>query len=179
MAALAQTAAAADIARLEWGSFIIEDDSSNGWKETKSLASDDGHSVTLTFEALEAKADGSTLEASSRISGHYDLIQPGIDSFTRATVRLDGHIIKAAAGAAALEVSLGGASQIVSWPAGMPAAEKFTRTLDFVMAGNGRLPSPLIVGLEAQARKEVAGDAVYLSVSAMTITAENPKVAAR
>lgn len=172
-------AVAADIARLEWGSFVLEDDSSDGWKETKSQSSDDGRSVTLTFEAMEAKADGSTLEASSRISGHYDIIQPGMDSFTQVSVTLEGHIIKNTGGMAKLTVTVGTSEQVIEWPAGTAASEKFKRTLDFAMPGNGRLPNPLTVGLAVEARKDAGGDAVYLSVASMVIAAENSKVAAR
>ncbi len=179
LAAMVQSAAAADIARLEWGGFVVEDDSSDGWKETKSLSSDDGRSVKLTFEALEAKAEGAMREAASRISGHYDIIQPGVDSFTRVTVALEGHIIKGTTGEAKLTVTVGTAEQTVGWPSGTAASEKFARNLDFAVPGNGRLPNPLTVSLSAEARKEAGGDAVYVSVGSMTIAAENPKVAAR
>lgn len=177
--AMVQSAAAADIARLEWGGFVVEDDSSDGWKETKSQSSDDGRSVTLTFEAMEAKADGSTLEAASRISGHYDIVQPGVDNFTRASVSLEGHIIKSSAGVAKLVVTVGTSEQVIEWPAGTAASEKFKRVLDFVLPGDGRLPSPLTVGLAAEVQKEAGGDAVYLSVATMAIAVENSKVAAR
>ena len=55
VAFFAGNAVAADISRLEWGAFVVETDSSNGWDAWKSTSSDDGRSVKLTFSALEAR----------------------------------------------------------------------------------------------------------------------------
>jgi hypothetical protein len=170
---------AADLAKLEWGSFTVDNDSSGGFLEYKSSATDDGRTVTLSFTTLEAKADGSTTEASAKMSGHYNVFQPAVDRTVSWNVEIEGHIIKSAAAMTKLTVKVGPAEKAIEWPAGMAASEKFTRSINIVLPANERLPSPFPVSLEAYARKDGATDAAYVSVSTIRISADNPKVAAR
>jgi len=172
------TASAADIGRLEWGGFVVEADSSNGYQEINSSTSDDGRSLTLTFSALEAKADGSTMEATAKVAGHYDVSQPKLDSFVMARVNLEGHIIKSTGSVAKLVLKVGGSEKIIEWPEGNVASEKYTRAVEIALPAGGRLPNPFPVSVDVLARKTGYSDAVYVSVSGLTITAiEEPKVA--
>lgn len=168
---------AADIARLEWGSFVVEADSSDGWSEYKVTSSDDGRSIRMTFAPLEAKADGATLEASNRLYGHYDVIQPGIDSFSRFMVNVEGHVIKSGESVTRLVIAVGTEEKIIEWPPGQAASEKFSRSIEFALPAGGRLPSPLKVGVQAYARKNGQSDAAYVSVDSLTITAGTSQVA--
>jgi hypothetical protein len=169
--------AAADIARLEWGGFVVQDDSSNGWDEFKSVASDDGRSIKITFSSLDAKADGGKLEDRAKFSGHYDVVQPVSDSFSRFVATVEGHVIKSGAAVTRLVVVVGSVEKIIEWPAGENASEKFSRSLDIVLPGEGRLPNPFLVSVETYARKDGQADAAYVSVDQLTITAANPQVA--
>ncbi len=171
------TVFAADIARLEWGSFIVEADTSNGWDEYKVASSDDGRSITMTFAPLEAKADGATLEASNRLYGHYDVIQPDLESFSRFIVSVEGHVIKSGEGITRLTITVGQEEKIIEWPAGQAASEKFSRNIEFVLPANGRMPNPLKVGVQAYARKNGQSDAAYVSVDSLTITAGTSQLA--
>jgi hypothetical protein len=179
VAFLAGNALAADISRLEWGAFVVETDSSNGWDAWKSTASDDGRSVKLTFSALEAKADGATKEASFTLSGHYDISQPADDDYTMSQVTLEGHVIKSSEALTRIVLTIGSVEKIVEWPAGLPASEKFNRVVDVMLPGNGRLPDPFYVGIQAYAQKGGDSGAAYVSIDALTVTADNPKVAQR
>jgi hypothetical protein len=173
-------ATAADIARLEWGAFTVDNDSSDGWSELKSASSDDGRSITLSFAALEAKADGGIAEAASRVSGHYNIAQPGYDSFASYHVVIEGHVIKSRAAVARLVIRVGTAERTIDWAAGQEVSEKFSRSLDIAVEGDGRLPSPFAVGIEAYAKKGgEKTDAAYVSVSTVTITAQHAKIAER
>jgi hypothetical protein len=176
--ALSGSALAADIARLEWGSFVIEADSSNGWGEYKTASSDDGRSLTMTFSPFEAKADGATFEASARLSGHYDLVQPNFDSFSTCIVTVEGHIIKSSAATVRLVVKAGPGEQIIEWETGKDVSEKFSRQVEIAIPGGGRLPNPFPVSIEALAKKDDAASAAYISVDSLTITAGNTKLAA-
>ena len=170
---------AADIARLEWGSFVIEDDTSKGWAEFKSLPSDDGRSVKMTFAPLEAKADGSALEAKSKLSGHFDVIQPQLDTYTSCEVTIVGHIIKSNASLARLDFAIGPAKNTIEWATGEAASEKFTRSFTVTLPEAGRLPVPFAISVEAYARKDGMSDAAFVSVDTVTITAADAKVAAQ
>ena len=170
---------AADIARLEWGGFVVEDDSSKGWDEFKSVASDDGRSIKITFSSLDAKADGATLEDRAGFSGHYDVVQPVSDSFSRFVATVEGHVIKSRAAVTRLTVTVGSVEKIIEWPAGENASEKFSRSLDIALPGEGRLPSPFLVSVETYARKDGRSDAAYVSVDHLTIAAANPQIAAK
>lgn len=172
-------AAAADVSRLEWGGFVIEDDTSNGWADYKYAASDDGNSITMSFAPLEAKADGATLESRAKLSGHYDISQPKLDSFAGYAVTIEGHVIKSSASVTRLVLNVGVSEQVIEWPAGSTVSEKFTRKIDIAIPADGRLPQPFKVGIEAFARKEGPSDAAYVSVDKLTIAATaNPQVAA-
>lgn len=168
---------AADIARLEWGSFVVVEDSSNGWSETRTASSDDGHSITMTFAALEAKVDAGMSEATSRISGHYDLVQPSFDRYASYHVMIEGHVIKSQSATTRLTVRIGSDERTIEWTGGQAVSEKFTRALDFPAPPNGRLPSPFDVSVEAYAGKSAPTDESYLSVSVVTITASGSKIA--
>lgn len=176
MTALPGMAHAADIARLEWGSFIVEDDTSDGWATYKYVPSDDGRSITMTFAPLEAKADGTTAEAKSRLVGHYDVIQPKIDSFTNYVVLVEGHVIKSGGSLTRLILNIGSTEKTIEWAPGQSASEKFNRKIDFALPSEGRLPAPFIVSIEAYARKDGPSDAAYVSVETLTITAANAMV---
>lgn len=171
-------ASAADIGRLEWGGFVVEADSSNGYQEINSTSSDDGRSLSLTFSALEAKADGSTMEATAKVAGYYDVSQPKLDSFVMARINLEGHIIKSTGSVAKLVLKVAGSEKIIEWPEGNVASEKYTRAVEITLPAGGRLPNPFPVSIDVLARKTGYADAVYVSVSGLTITAiEEPKVA--
>jgi hypothetical protein len=175
-----QPVTAADVSRLEWGAFIVEDDSSNGYQEIISTTSDDGRTLSLTFSALEAKADGSTLEAKAGVTGHYDISQPKLDTYALARLKLEGHIIKSSGAKAKLLIKLGSTEQTVEWPEGSVASGKYSRSIDMALPAEGRLPSPFLVSVEAIAQKTGFADAVYVSVGSLTIAAlEEPKVAAK
>ncbi len=174
---IAGSAMAADIARLEWGGFVVDQDSANGWTEYKSVSSDDGKSVTITFAPLDAKADGGTLEATASLAGHYDVIQPDFDSFTTCVVTVEGHVIKSDASTTRLEITIGGQQSVIEWPAGTQASEKFSRNVEVPLAANGRLPVPFVVGVKALAKKDGPSDAAYVSVDRLTIRAANAQVA--
>lgn len=169
---------AADISRLEWGSFVVEDDSSDGWSNYKFLSSDDGKSITMTFAPLEAKADGATLEARTKLAGHYDVIQPKADNFTGYIVAIEGHVIKSGASTTRLTLNIGDTEKIIEWTGGASNSEKFSRKIEIALPTEGRLPSPFKVSVEAFAHKGGPADAAYVSVDSLTITAANPQVAA-
>ncbi len=162
---------AADVGRLEWGELVVESDSSDGYQEIKSSSSDDGLTLSITFSALEAKADGGTAEAKSNVTGHFAVSQPALDSFSMARVALKGHVIKSSAAVAKLVLKVGGAEQVIEWPEGTVASEKYTRSIDIALPAGGRFPSPFEVSFEAMARKNGYADAAYVSVSGITITA--------
>jgi hypothetical protein len=170
---------AADIARLEWGAFVVEDDSSGGYQEVKTSVSDDGRAILLKFASLEAKADGSTLEGRSAVSGRYEVFQPVADPFTSCSVEVEGHVIKSAGSVARLVLTIGGQEQVIEWPAGQALSEKFRKTVDVAMPAGGRLPNPFVVGVEAYARKDGAADASYVSVDTIRVTAQHPQIASR
>jgi hypothetical protein len=172
-------ASAADVARLEWGVFVVEADSSNGTQEWKSLSSDDGHSMSLTFESLEAKADGATREASAGFSGHFDISQPGFDVLPYCRVELRGHVIKSKGSVARLVLKLGAEEKTMEWPAGVEHSEAYTRTVDISVSDEGRLPNPFAVSAQAYVRKDGQSDAAYVSLESIKIIAENPKVAVK
>lgn len=167
---------AADIARLEWGNFIVDDDTSDGWATYKYLASDDGRSITMTFAPLEAKADGATAEAKSRLVGHYDVIQPKVDSFTSYIVMVEGHVIKSGGSSTRLVLNIGSTEKMIEWPTGQAVSEKFSRKIDFALPGEGQLPAPFTVSIEAYAHKDGPSDAAYVSVDTLSITAANAQV---
>lgn len=170
---------AADVSRLEWGEFVVETDSSNGFQEISSSSSDDGLTLSLTFSALEAKADGGTAEASANAGGHFDVTQPKFDTFATARVTLEGHIIKSTSAVAKLVLKVAGTEQAIEWPEGTVASEKFTRTLDIAMPADGKIPQPFAVSVAATAKKIGYADAAYVSVSGVKIVAvPDPKVAA-
>lgn len=171
LASFAVHANAADMARLEWGSFVVEDDSSNGWDAYKAVSSDDGNTMRMTFAPLDAKADGATPEATARISGHYDVIQPDFDSFTHCVVTVEGHIIKSNGAVARLVVRIGDSENVIEWPTGSAASEKFSRNVEVALPKTGRLPNPFNLSLDLSVRKEGASDAAYVSVDALTIAA--------
>ena len=171
------SALSADIARLEWGGFVVVDDTSNGWSDTKSVSSDDGRSVTLTFSSLEAKADGETLRSEARIAGRYEIVQPSYDKVSAYRVDIAGLIAKGANTSAALRVRVGAAIQVIDWPPEQQISEKFERTLTFAVPADGRLPSPLDLSVQADVSKDGVDNAAYLSVSSLTLTAEYVKVA--
>ena len=172
----AGTALSADIARLEWGSFVVEADSSNGWSEYKAVSSDDGRSIRMTFAPLDAKADGATMEASNRIYGHYDVIQLDFDSYSNFIVTVEGHVIKSGESITRLVITVGSDDKTIEWPAGETASEKFSRNIEFALPPEGRLPNPLKVGVQAYARKNGQSDAAYVSVDSLTITAANSQM---
>jgi hypothetical protein len=171
-------ATAADIGRLEWGSFVVESDSSNGWDAYKSASSDDGRSITMKFAPLDAKADGSTLEANADFSGHYDIIQPDFDSYSNCVVILEGHVIKSESAVTRIVLTVGSVEKTVEWPAGEAVSEKFSRNVEVMLPGKGRLPDPFFVGVRAYARKVGPADAAYVSIDSMTIRAATSQVAA-
>jgi hypothetical protein len=170
---------AADVSRLEWGDFVVETDSSNGYQEISSTSSDDGLTLSLTFSALEAKADGGTTEASANAGGHFNVAQPKFDTFAMARVTLEGHVIKSTSAMARLVLKVAGTEQSIEWPEGTVASEKFARTLDIAMPADGRIPQPFAVSIAATAKKIGYADAAYVSVSGVKIVAvPDPKVAA-
>lgn len=164
---------------MEWGDLVVESDSSNGFQEITSSSSDDGLSLSITFSALEAKADGGTSEAKSIVAGHFDVTQPKLDTFNMAKVNIEGHIIKSTGSTARLVLKVGGGEQVIEWAEGTVASEKFSRSISFAMPAGGSIPNPFPVSIEAEARKIGYADAVYVSVSGVTITAvPDPRVAA-
>ena len=170
---------AADVGRLEWGDLVVESDSSNGYQEITSSSSDDGLILSITFSALEAKADGGTTEAKANVAGHFEVSQPKLDTFTMARVNIEGHIIKSSGSIVRLALKVGGAEQVIEWAEGTVASEKFSRNVDIALPAGGRLPSPFPVSVEAMARKNGYADAAYVSVSGVTIAAvPDPRVAA-
>lgn len=172
-------ASAADIGRVEWGDLVVDSDSSNGFQEIKSSSSDDGLTLSITFSALEAKADGGTSEAKSTVAGHFDVTQPKRDTFNMAKLNIEGHIIKSSGSIAKLVFKIGGGEQVIEWAEGTVASEKFNRSISFAMPAGGNLPNPFPVSFEAVASKIGYTDAAYVSVSAVTITAvPDPRVAA-
>ena len=175
-ATLPGTLYAADVARLEWGGFVVEDDTSDGWANYKYLPSDDGRSITMTFAPIEAKADGATVEAKARLRGHFDLIQPRIDSFTNYVVSTEGHVIKSGGAMTRLVLTVGSAENILEWTTGAVVSEKFNRKMEFALPAEGRLPNPFTVSIEVYARKDGPADAAYVSVDSLTITAANAQV---
>ncbi len=179
VAGVAIPAFAADVGRVEWGDLVVESDSSNGFQEITSSSSDDGLSLSITFSALEAKADGGTSEAKSIVAGHFDVTQPKLDTFNMAKVNIEGHIIKSTGSTARLVLKVGGGEQVIEWAEGTVASEKFSRSISFAMPAGGSIPNPFPVSIEAEARKIGYADAVYVSVSGVTITAvPDPRVAA-
>jgi hypothetical protein len=172
-------ASAADIGRLEWGDLVVASDSSDGYQDIKTTSSDDGLTLSITFSALEAKADGGTAEAKAHVAGHFDVSQPSLDRFSVARVTVEGHIIKSSAAVARLALKIGGAEQVIEWPEGTVASEKYKRSVDIALPAGGKLPSPFDVSFEAMARKNGYADAVYVSVGGITIAAvPDPQVAA-
>lgn len=172
-------AQAADIARLEWGTFVLEDDSSNGFLDYKTTLSDDGKSITLTFSSLEAKADGSTLAAKADVIGRYDVFQPEGDAITSCRIDITGHIIKGKDSEVRIVVKAAGQDGAVVWTAGDVESGVFNRSVDIAMPAGGRLPSPFVLSLEIAADKKTSADAAYVSVETLTVTAQHPQIAAR
>lgn len=168
---------AADIARLEWGAFIVVDDSSNGWSETKSLPSDDGRSVTLSLSTLEARAETEGATDVAVITGRYDVSQPPGERVVSCRVDIEGHVIKNGSTAARLKVMIAGMEQMIEWSPDQAASEKFRRSLVFALPDGGRIPAPLDVGIEVFAGKPGKDGAAYISVSSVTVTAEWTKLA--
>jgi hypothetical protein len=179
VATMSGLAIAADISRLEWGAFVVEDDNAEVQSEWKSVSSDDGNSITLSFTTLEARAEGSVTDSSSRVKGYYDVSQPSHDSFACCTVTLTGHVIKSDSATARIILTIGSEEKTVEWPAGQAASEKYTRTVDIVIPDRNRLPSPLAVGLQTVVHKEGQTDAAYVSIDSVTIDATTTKVAAQ
>ena len=168
---------AADIARLEWGGFVIEADSSGGTQDWTATASDDGRSVTMTFNAFEAKADGTVLEGKSNIAGYFNVSQPGSEAFTSLHVEISGYVIKSKTAATRIAVKLGPSEQTLEWPADASVSEKFTRSFDIAIASAGRLPNPFPVSAEVSVHKDNVADSAFVSVNQIRITAAHPAVA--
>ncbi len=158
---------------------MLEDDSSNGFLDYKTTSSDDGKSITLTFASLEAKADGSTLAAKAGMVGRYEVFQPASDTITSCRIDLTGHIIKGKDSEIRLLVKAAGQEGVIVWAASDIESGKFDRSVDIAMPAGGRLPSPFELSLEITADKKTSGDAAYVSVETMTVTAQHPQVAAR
>ncbi len=179
LALAAASVQAADVSRLEWGGYTVDNDSSNGLLDWKTVASDDGRNISMTFDSLEAKADGSTTEARASFSGHYDINQPGYEVFSNLHIELRGHVIKSSTSVARIILTIGAASQTIEWPAGTAASEHFTREIDIPVQAGIRLPDPFQISAHLYARKEAQPDAAYVSLESLKVTAEHPKVAAR
>lgn len=177
LAGSAYGAAAADIARLEWGGFVVEDDSSNGWDGYKSVAADDGHSISLSFASLDAKADGATSEDRSWFKGRYDVYQPAEERFDSLSATIEGHVIKSGAAVARLVVTIGSEENIVEWPLGATVSEKYRREFVLPVSSDGRLPTPLTVRVETFARKDGTSDAAYVSVDTVLISTASTRLA--
>ena len=175
--AMVATASAADIARLEWGGFVIESDSSNGTQDWKATASDDGRSVTMTFSAFEAKADGTVLDGKSNISGYFNVSQPGSEAFTSLHVEISGYVIKSKTAATRIAVKFGPSEQTLDWPAEASVSEKFTRSFDISIATAGRLPNPFPVSAEVSVHKDSVADSAFVSIDQIRITAAHPAIA--
>lgn len=170
---------AADIAKLEWGAFVVTEDSSNGWSNTRSLSSDDGRSVTITLSSFEAKVEdeGATKEAG--LEGRYELFQPPGERIAACRVDIEGLIVKSGATTARINVKLGSAEQTIEWTPEDASSDKFRKTLTFATPENGTLPSPLDVGIEAVVRKDGKDGVAFVSVTTVTVTAEWTKLAGR
>lgn len=174
----ASQASAADIARLEWGGFVVESDSSNGAQDWKAAVSDDGHSVTLTFSALEAKADGTVFDGASSVAGYFDVSQPGSEAFTQLHVDVSGYVIKSKAVATRIVLKLGTVERTIEWPSDTAVSEKFAKSFDIVAPADGRLPDPFPVAAEVSVHKDNATDSAFISVNEIRITAGHPAIAA-
>lgn len=170
---------AADVPRLEWGGFVVQSDSSNGTQNWKSVSSDDGNSVTLMFESLEAKADGKVLEGKSKFSGYFDIDQPARDAFTNLHIELTGYVIKSKDAAARIQLKFGNEAKTFKWAAGTTKSERYSKSLDIFIAGDGKLPDPFKVSAEVYAQKSAIADSALVSLNKLTITASNPAVAAK
>lgn len=170
---------AADVSRLEWGGYTVDNDSSNGLLDWKTASSDDGRNISMTFDSLEAKADGSTTEAQANFSGHYDISQPGYEVYSNLHVELRGHVIKSASSVARIDLTIGAASQTIEWPIGTAASEAFTKKIDIAVKAGSRLPNPFRISARLFARKDGQSDAAYVSIGSLKVTAEHPKVAVR
>ena len=179
LASMTAIANAADLARLEWGGFVVDNDSSSGTQDWKAAASDDGHAVTMTFSALEAKADGATPEGKADFSGFFDISQPATDNFGKFHIDLTGYIIKSPSATARLTLKIGNAEKTIEWTDATALSEKFTKSFDIIVPGGGRLPDPFPVSAEAIASKTATGDSVFLSLNTLRIEAANPSVAAK
>lgn len=180
--ACVQTAAAtlaADVSRLEWGGFVVESDSSNGLQDWTATSSDDGRSVSLTFAALEAKADGQVLEGKANLSGYFDISQPATEVFGKFHVEVAGYVVKSQTAIARLTLKIGSEEKVIEWPGNAAMSEKFTRSFDVILPGGGKLPDPFPVSAEAFAQKNAATDSAFVSLNSLSITADNPLVAER
>lgn len=175
----ASQASGADVARLEWGAFIVTEDSSNGWSETRSLPSDDGRSVTLSLATFEAKAEAEGARDSAAIAGRYELFVPPGERIVSCRVEIEGHVIKSGSTVARLKVRMGQTEQQVDWAQDQAASEKFHRRLVFVLPADSASVTPLDIGIETVVEKQGRDGVVYLSVSKVTITAGPSQVAER
>jgi hypothetical protein len=167
---------AADIGRLEWGSFIVDADTADGMADWRSEYSDDGHRLSMTFGSFAAKADGAVMEAQARFSGYFGVIQPDYDPVASLHVELQGFVIKSAGASVSLVMKIGASDKEFVWPAS-DVSEKFTKSFDLQVPGGTRLPSPFPISAEIHVSKSGKTDAAYLSLESLTLTTDTPKVA--
>jgi hypothetical protein len=172
-------ASAADVSRLEWGLFVPQSYSSGELQSWKTASTDDGSGLTVTFDSLIAKADGSTMEASANLSGHFDIDQPKSDPAAYYRVELRGHIIKSADSVARLVVTIGTEHKMLEWPKGSAASEPFVTTIESGVQPGGRLPDPFAISAAAYARKGDDGGAALVSLESISIATGNAKLAAK
>jgi hypothetical protein len=172
-------AQAADVSRLEWGAFVVESDSSNGLADWKASSSDDGRTVALKFKSFEAKAEGALIVSNAYLAGHFDVAQPPRDGFTQLRVALDGYAIKGENAIARVVLKIGAADRMIEWPRGTAVSERFSKTIDIFSGDTDRLPDPFAISARATVQKETREESAYLSLDAIIVTADNPKVAGR
>ncbi len=176
-AALPVSVWAADIARLEWGGFVVEEDSSGGWDGYRSVAADDGSSISLSFTSLDAKADGATAEDRALFAGRYEISQPPGERFDSLTATVEGFIIKSEPAVARLVLKVGPAEQVIEWNAGQSISEKFRKEIVIPVAAEGQLPTPLAVRIETFAQKGGGSDAAFVSVDSLVISTAATRIA--
>jgi hypothetical protein len=176
VALLGVSAYAADVVRLDWGSFTVESDSPTKPKSWEVKAEHDRMSLAMTFDSLTAKADGDVKEGSASMSGHFAVHQPQSIQLTNLHIELHGRIVKTAGSTARVDVTVGTAQGSIEWQESEVVADEFARAIDVAVEG-GQLPNPFTIQAVASAKKTSEKGAAIVTLETIDVDAGSAKTA--